>query len=389
MDKAHKLNLSRTQQLHIHTYTLIPQNGKIVSLQYSFAYDITASSPKHLLCETLASGHQTGNPSTTWPLQFVVAVATAVRVVGDGYNHYHDDCYASQGHHHVSLSRVQMMRLLFVAVVVVVAQASTIPPSLPDSTTAAPPDVTDVDVTTTAAIDVTDTGAPVTDTVAPVTDTAAPGTDVTTDNPSTGIDASTAVPSNVTMIPADCNPSRVQIQSVIDFSNTPEFQKLSENQQIVVYELLAAAEACRIKEFITPETAQRIFLLVEGGYTAVYGSASEGGYTAVCGSASEGGYTAVYGSAAEGGYTAVYGSAAEGGYTAVYGSAAEGGYTAVYGSAAEATESRRDQEREVSWTLKKKLAQKRSRAGRWCWASDLDIFCFSCFPAAELRTLSL
>ena len=214
------------------------------------------------------------------------------------------------------------MRLLFVAVVVVVAQASTIPPSLPDSTTAAP-------------IDVTDTGAPVTDTVAPVTDTAAPGIDVTTDNPSTGTDASTAVPSNVTMIPADCNPSLVQIQSVIDFSNTAEFQKLSENQQIVVYELLAAAEACRIKEFITPETAQRIFLLLEGGYTAVYGSASESGYTAMYGSAAEGGYTAVYGSAAEGGYTAVYGSAAEGGYTAVYGSAAEGGYTAVYGSAAE------------------------------------------------------
>ena len=26
--------------------------------------------------------------------------------------------------------------------------------------------------------------------------------------------------------------------------------------------------------------------------------------------------------------------------------------------------------REVSWTLKKKLAQKRSRAGRWCWAGE-------------------
>ena len=24
--------------------------------------------------------------------------------------------------------------------------------------------------------------------------------------------------------------------------------------------------------------------------------------------------------------------------------------------------------REVSWTLRKKLAQKRPRAGRWCWA---------------------
>ena len=94
IDKVHKLNLSRIQQSHIHTYTLIPQNETIVSLQYSLAYDITASSPKPLLRETLASGHQTGNLSTTRPLQFVVAVATAVRVVGDGYNHYHDDCYA-------------------------------------------------------------------------------------------------------------------------------------------------------------------------------------------------------------------------------------------------------------------------------------------------------
>ena len=47
--------------------------------------------------------------------------------------------------------------------------------------------------------------------------------------------------------------------------------------------------------------------------------------------------------------------------------------------------------REVSWILTKKLAQKRSRAGRWSWAREreLDFFCFSCFPAAELQTLSL
>jgi len=32
--------------------------------------------------------------------------------------------------------------------------------------------------------------------------------------------------------------------------------------------------------------------------------------------------------------------------------------------------------REVSWTLTKKLSQKRSRAGRWCWAREreLDFF---------------
>ena len=47
--------------------------------------------------------------------------------------------------------------------------------------------------------------------------------------------------------------------------------------------------------------------------------------------------------------------------------------------------------REVSWTLMKKLSQKRSRAGRWRWARgrEMDFLCFSCFPTAELRTLSL
>ena len=40
--------------------------------------------------------------------------------------------------------------------------------------------------------------------------------------------------------------------------------------------------------------------------------------------------------------------------------------------------------REVRWTLTKKLAQKRSRAGRWCWAGErereMDFFCFRLFP---------
>ena len=45
------------------------------------------------------------------------------------------------------------------------------------------------------------------------------------------------------------------------------------------------------------------------------------------------------------------------------------------------TESRRDQE-EVSWTLTKKLAQKRSRAGRWCWASErIGLLLLQLFPS--------
>ena len=65
--------------------------------------------------------------------------------------------------------------------------------------------------------------------------------------------------------------------------------------------------------------------------------------------------------------------------------------------------------REVSWTRKKKLAKKSSRGVSELEASpeeiksrevelgererererELDFFCFSCFPTAELRTLSL
>ena len=51
--------------------------------------------------------------------------------------------------------------------------------------------------------------------------------------------------------------------------------------------------------------------------------------------------------------------------------------------------SRRDQEEGGQWCWTLKLAQKRSRAGRWSWAWKLNFFCVSCFPTAELRTLSL
>ena len=44
--------------------------------------------------------------------------------------------------------------------------------------------------------------------------------------------------------------------------------------------------------------------------------------------------------------------------------------------------------REVSWTLTKKLSEE-IKSRRWCSASELDFFCFICFPAAELQTLSL
>merc|ERR1719277_563161 len=60
-----------------------------------------------------------------------------------------------------------------------------------------------------------------------------------------------------------CNGTLPEIQAVYNFTNGEDFKDLSENQQIYLYEVLAAAEACRLRAFITPETMQRTFLLTE------------------------------------------------------------------------------------------------------------------------------
>merc|ERR1712087_844008 len=67
--------------------------------------------------------------------------------------------------------------------------------------------------------------------------------------------ATEAIPNNL------CNTTLEEIQQVTSFTNMADFKDLSENQQIYLYEVLAAAEACRLRAFITPETMQRTFLL--------------------------------------------------------------------------------------------------------------------------------
>merc|ERR1719402_2071191 len=62
---------------------------------------------------------------------------------------------------------------------------------------------------------------------------------------------------------APCQPSLNEIQGVFNYTNAPEFKDLSENQRIVIYEMLAAGEACKLKDFINPGTVQRVFLLLE------------------------------------------------------------------------------------------------------------------------------
>ena len=59
------------------------------------------------------------------------------------------------------------------------------------------------------------------------------------------------------------------------------------------------------------------------------------------------------------------------------------------------TESRRDQEEggeldsHEEASPDEEVSPEEIRAGRWSWARELDFFRFSCFPTAELRTLSL
>ena len=42
--------------------------------------------------------------------------------------------------------------------------------------------------------------------------------------------------------------------------------------------------------------------------------------------------------------------------------------------------------REVSWTLTKKLAQKRSRTGRWCWARERESWTSLASVVSQRRT---
>ena len=48
------------------------------------------------------------------------------------------------------------------------------------------------------------------------------------------------------------------------FTSTADFKALTYEQQILVFELLAAGEECLVREFITPDTADLIFQLVDG-----------------------------------------------------------------------------------------------------------------------------
>ncbi|KAK7102529.1 threonine-rich protein-like isoform X1 [Littorina saxatilis] len=179
----------------------------------------------------------------------------------------------------------KMVRLLFIALVVVAARAATVPPLpdttqdvIPDTSSQAPPDIVDSSSSAPPPL-VTDTLAPVVSSSAPdvtsdtpdVTTDAPVTTDATSDAPVVTTDAPdviTAAPHVTTAAPTDapsvaCNTTLVEIQLVYNFTNSPDFRHLSENQQIFLYEVLAAAEACRLRTFISPETMQRTFLLTE------------------------------------------------------------------------------------------------------------------------------
>merc|ERR1712066_699969 len=121
-------------------------------------------------------------------------------------------------------------------------------------------------VTTDAVVDPVDnsngTDAPVvvTDastTVVMVTD--APTTEAPTNAPTT--EAPTDAPTT-TMAPVPCENTNENYPIVKAFVNTTPFNDLSENEQIFIYEMLAASEGCNMIDFIKPTTAERIFRLL-------------------------------------------------------------------------------------------------------------------------------
>ncbi|KAL8563753.1 hypothetical protein ACOMHN_058269 [Nucella lapillus] len=178
-----------------------------------------------------------------------------------------------------AMSSQKMRAFLLLSVLLTAARAATVVAPVTadatdiDTTSVAPPDLLTgnpsmVPSGTPAASKPTDTPVPVTDTSVPVN--FAPGTSASVTDTSAP-DVTTGASSNITKAPVvvmtttslPCQPAMAQIKAMINYSNTGDFTNLSENQQILVYELLAAGEACRLKDFITPETAQRIFLLAE------------------------------------------------------------------------------------------------------------------------------
>lgn len=65
-----------------------------------------------------------------------------------------------------------------------------------------------------------------------------------------------------TTTPSPCKVPTGRLQEVYEFTNTATFRDLQANTQILVYEVLAAAEGCKMTSFITPETAERIFRML-------------------------------------------------------------------------------------------------------------------------------
>merc|ERR1719277_2769131 len=113
----------------------------------------------------------------------------------------------------------------------------------------------------TQAATIAPTDAPAVDTTATPVDANATAPLVTAPAGETTIEMIVSTEPAPTASP--CNGTLPEIQAVYNFTNGEDFKDLSENQQIYLYEVLAAAEACRLRAFITPETMQRTFLLTE------------------------------------------------------------------------------------------------------------------------------
>ncbi|RUS87423.1 hypothetical protein EGW08_004798 [Elysia chlorotica] len=166
-----------------------------------------------------------------------------------------------------------MMKLVVAAVVLLVATEGALVKRQDDnSTIAVPPNPTNTppkaNTTDAVTMMVTSDAPDVTDDV--VGNTTVPVEPVTTNNTDTSTfvtsvvteTSTTPVATTTDTTPLPCQLASDKIAAVFSFTQTPEFKELSQNEQIVVYELLAAGENCKMKDFITAKTAERIFRLL-------------------------------------------------------------------------------------------------------------------------------
>merc|ERR1711879_736307 len=96
----------------------------------------------------------------------------------------------------------------------------------------------------------------------PTTTTMAPTTTTTTTTAAPTWATTTTTTPAPTTTEEPCDINNAFYPKIQGFTKGNVFSGLSENEQIFIYEMLAAAEGCNMEEFMKPTTAERIFRLL-------------------------------------------------------------------------------------------------------------------------------